>query len=501
MKRYLFLLVALVLVISSCDLFMDDTSESEGDNNEYREVEKTLGRGYNVFGQYAQISSVKSTVFDFNALVGDDFIEATSLDETNYIVASGASSFAYQHQLGVQADISGSSKFFSASLSSSYSSSEVNNSSREFATIHVNNNRNQYVIKNRTDRATLKDYLDPTFKERLNDASYDPEDLFDIYGTHVLMGLKTGARFDYHFSKETQYISKNSSIESEAKASFHSMFSTVSVGVGINTDSSSEYQSTSELSVTKVVGGNSNIAVATDDGLSEWLIHLDDTNSVFSNFLDEDGLLPIWDFCDNVERQTQLKNAFTAYADAINALDTTTLTLEIKRLRNQSFNSDEDTKNNTEWYWEMVAATDNPENVIPLTRHNTIGLSDGHQFVIGVERKITFYKNQESTMIINGNLVEQDGRTSDDAVSTFYHGPDFKYRYSNGTFKFDSVIDKINWITPYLTTIIENNRVTSFSTPMTVREGEGPVTFYQVYRSNNNEVIWFEFTAELNDDE
>lgn len=304
-------MLMLLLSLTGCDLLLGSDSGSEDTTPDYTMVSTVLGRGYDVFEEYANPEFIKSTILDFDALENAGMIERTSLEQTTYQTVSGTTSSSYQEDMGLTADLEGSYKFFSGSLGSSFTSSTLSNVNNQYATVQVRVRKNMYAVKNRTDPSILKNYLDSDFKERLNDVDYDPDDLFDNYGTHVMVGVITGARYDYNLAATQSSSNTGQSITAYAQANFAYTFGSAAASSSYSYDSATyEAFSSSETSVS-AVGGNSAVA-AGEDGLNAWIDSINDDTVVFSDYAASDGLVPVWALCDDTIRAASIE---TAYAD------------------------------------------------------------------------------------------------------------------------------------------------------------------------------------------
>lgn len=109
-------MLMLLLSLTGCDLLVGSDSDSDsGDSDSgYTIVSTVLGRGYDVFEEYANPEFIKSPILDFNALKNAGMIEKTSLEQTTYETVSGSSSSSYQEDMGVSVDLEGKLKFSQA---------------------------------------------------------------------------------------------------------------------------------------------------------------------------------------------------------------------------------------------------------------------------------------------------------------------------------------------------------------------------------------------------
>jgi len=160
----------------------------------------------------------------------------------------------------------------------------------------------------------LKPYMTTQAKSKINDASVPAFEIFRIYGTHCLTGIVVGGRLDYSISGRTADLKSNVSIGVYAEASF-------SMGLGSGSMSTSviseEELHTFESSMEKhleVYGGSSELGhnIIAKDDYDAWIGSIEN-NLVFCNFT-QNGLIPIWEFCDDETRKNELETAYASWA-------------------------------------------------------------------------------------------------------------------------------------------------------------------------------------------
>ena len=275
---------------------------------------ENLGSGYDVFDQFADASKVKAPILDYRALNEDGLVEMKTLEHSTFHTTSGSSISEYSNSLSVSVGISGSYMFFSGSVRTNFSKSRYSYDSYSFATYHSMINKYQLRIPTDWNADDLKPYLSIQAKNKINDISIAPFDIFQIYGTHCLTGVVVGGRLDYSISARTRDIKENVSIGVYAEASF-------SVGLGsgsINTEviDSTEYAqfASSMEKHLEVYGGSSELGqhIINKDDYDAWISSVGD-NHVFCNYT-QNGLIPIWKFCEDDSRRAELEGAYAAWA-------------------------------------------------------------------------------------------------------------------------------------------------------------------------------------------
>ena len=309
-------LMILILLSISCNKEPDELPGPFDpiENPELVDGIENLGSGYDVFDQFADASKVKATVLDYNALNDDGLVEMKTLEHSTFHTTSGTSILEYSNSLSISVGVSGSYMFFSGSIKTNFSESRYSYDSYSFATYH--SMINKYQLRIPTDRSAndLKPYLTSQAKSKLNDPLIDPYEIFRIYGTHCLSGVVVGGRLDYSISARTRDIKENVSIGVYAEASF-------SIGLGsgsMNTEviDSSEYAqfASSMEKHLEVYGGSSELGqhIINKDDYDSWIGSIG-SNLVFCNYT-QNGLIPIWNFCEEDSRKAQLEAAFASWA-------------------------------------------------------------------------------------------------------------------------------------------------------------------------------------------
>ena len=199
-------------------------------------VQTIIGRGYDVFDDYANPEFIKASVFAFEALEAAGIIERTSINQTTAATVAGSSMSEYQTNMGSQVDIEGNYQFFSGAVGASFTNTSFSSTSTEYATVQIRERKAMYAMKNRSNPAALSAYLDQDFLDALNDDEVDPFELFDIYGTHAMTAVILGARYDYSVSARANSSTSASSMTSYAQASYASVFAGGSVATGYRLD-------------------------------------------------------------------------------------------------------------------------------------------------------------------------------------------------------------------------------------------------------------------------
>ena len=312
--------VVLVLAFASCDWF------GPGVDDEILGEMQFLGRGYDVFGNYADPLALKAEVLDFDSMKAARLIEQTKLETSDFRTIEGVTANEYMSELSERAGVSGSYAGFSGSVEVNFSESHYRYSEYSFATVQTLIKKHSARITLDTTVATLKGYLTDNATQALNDPTVAPEDVFDVYGTHVLRGIIIGGRLDYNVSANMSQVSSAKSIGVFAEAGYDGAFSASVSSETVSTEEMSSFNSTRKKSL-KVYGGSSEygqyIINEDEQGYEPWIESIGD-NPVFCDFDASAPVVPIWEFCATTERADELEAGYPAYAEA-RALGTSTL--------------------------------------------------------------------------------------------------------------------------------------------------------------------------------
>jgi MAC/Perforin domain len=276
---------------------------------------ENLGSGYDVFESFADASKVKATILDYAALNADGAVEMKNLEHSTFKTTSGTSIAEYSNSLSVSVGLSGSYMYFSGSVKTNFSESRYSYDTYSYATYHSMINKYQLRIPTDWTADDLKPYMTTQAKNKINDASVTPTEIFQIYGTHCLTGVVVGGRLDYSISGRTSDLKTNVGIGVYAEASFSTGLGSGSMSTSVISE---EELHTFESSMEKhleVYGGSSELGqhIIVKDDYDAWIGSIED-NLVFCNFT-QNGLIPIWYFCDDASRKAELEAAYATWAE------------------------------------------------------------------------------------------------------------------------------------------------------------------------------------------
>lgn len=182
-----------------------------------------------------------------------------------------------------------------------------------------------YYSENVTDKCYIvnlggvsgaKKHLTSAFENQLNIIRIQPndkniDDLFDIYGTHVITSVYVGGTVEitnYKCSNEenvSNTLKKNSSLSASIgvdKFSVNTEYSENSIdGTSLDTKRDDE--------VRGITGYGKNYASMNENGISNWIAGLEGTDYVLS-FVDQKSLIPVWELTDDPDLQEAISSRY-----------------------------------------------------------------------------------------------------------------------------------------------------------------------------------------------
>ena len=343
MKKLIALGTGLLLAfgLSSFVSCAQEASEDSNSNSNNKiadtlrpEISKTIGYGYNVFGNYISPKYVNTNpIIDFDVIEKKLGLTNKKIGRTVYQTKIGSDLSTYQTSLSacVKAH-AGVSKVFSASLETTFSRDYTKNNESSYASMHTNVEQFSCSIKNVTEigLSKLANCLTPDFIASLegycSNPDFRPEKIFDEYGTHLIVGATFGGRYDYYMAtskvktSETYKLSAKLAAEygqatndkkgeeaagkdAEDKKKEEDKKSGINAGGSISTDWKSINTSdvTKNYYFTEIVGGNNtrNADLKDAESYQKWLESVEpDKNWQFIGFnegMNYNGIVPIWE--------------------------------------------------------------------------------------------------------------------------------------------------------------------------------------------------------------
>ncbi|MCU0460204.1 MAG: MAC/perforin domain-containing protein [Bacteroidales bacterium] len=275
---------------------------------------KDLGAGYDVFDNFADEAKVREHILDYSKMNADGLVEMKDLENSTFLKTSGTSISTYSSSLSASVGLQGSYMFFSGSIETNFSKERYTYDSYSFATYHILINKYQLRLPTDWDASDLKPYLTAQAKSKLNDPSVPPSTIFSLYGTHCLTGVVVGARSDYSVSGRTRDVKEGVSVGVYAEASFSKGFGSGTLNTSVITQQEFDNFASNMEQHLEVYGGDSQLGhnIISKNDYDAWLNSIPN-KLVFCNYT-QNGLIPVWEFCDDEARKTELKNSFATWA-------------------------------------------------------------------------------------------------------------------------------------------------------------------------------------------
>jgi len=272
-----------------------------------------IGKSYNIFGEYANAKSIGDyDLFDFSKMTFKSDAYNHSLpklvrikDVSNHVVQTveGSSKKEYINSLSENTGLSIDAFFFKASIDNQFTNENIISSEYLYYT-YMDINTKWKISLDTRNIDTLVSYLDAQFKLDLE--SMNPEELFEIYGTHFIANAYLGGRIDYATSTQ---LTSNVSI-SEVKLAIDAKYKAINAGYELDVNSSNTLDKIQTSTKLNVVGGNAAYTNNINDyeQYKQWADGVY-TKPVLSGF-DKRSLIPIWILTENLTRQKELLDYF-----------------------------------------------------------------------------------------------------------------------------------------------------------------------------------------------
>ncbi len=271
-----------------------------------------VGRGYDVFGKYASVDSLKQPVLDTGKLIQNQKMERIRYDEGVNSQNISESIRSYSNNMSTKISASGSYFGFGGSVKANFDSARTQKLNNYFSTY-------SYVVKKYgvyvNGTADLKDYLTADAKQMLNDSSISANTVFANFGQYVLVDTITGGRVDYSITASSKASTSYENFKTATKADFNAViFSAGGSAQYQNVKNKSTYDSDKEQILHSYGGGfalNINQFVNDPQALTKWESTLEDKGTLvdFGNTTAR-ALVPIWELCSDPARAASLKAEF-----------------------------------------------------------------------------------------------------------------------------------------------------------------------------------------------
>jgi hypothetical protein len=325
MKKLSMLLISLMLAFTACEELevpevIVEEPEEEVEIIEYPNV-YVLGYGYDYFDNYADPYMVRAQIFSQDSLLKYDMVEIQKIESSIFKTTEGRTISEYISNFSLEAHVEGHYKGFSGSAGVNFKSSNYSNSKFNFAT--VSSIIRKYYIQVKPDYtiSETKPFLNPRFISRLNDANFSPAELFEMYGTHVMTKLTVGGRLDFNVTAREDSLSNGRSIGAYANFAYNGLVGGGSGSVNVMSEQEANAFNSSSEKTLQVYGGASEFGqgIINAQQYDAWVESVAD-NMVLCDYgpKNNSGLIPIWYYCENASRRSELIAAFDDWAESKN---------------------------------------------------------------------------------------------------------------------------------------------------------------------------------------
>lgn len=284
------------------------------DNPESIDGFMDIGAGYDVFDNFADEANVREHILDYGKLNDDGLVEKKNIEIGTFMKTSGTSISTYSSSLSASVGLEGSYMFFSGAIETNFSKERYSYDSYSYATYHILINKYQLRLPTDWDASDLKPYLTAQAKSKLNDPSVPPATIFNIYGTHCLTGVVVGARSDYSVSGRTRDVREGVNVAVYAEASFSKGYGSGSLNTSVITQQEFDKFASNMEQHLELYGGDTQFGhdIISKSDYDTWLNSIPE-RLVFCNYT-QNGLIPVWEFCDSEARRTELETSYATWA-------------------------------------------------------------------------------------------------------------------------------------------------------------------------------------------
>jgi len=325
LRSFAFLLISFALFLPACGGGGGGGSDSGGTTvDPATPGYKELGCGTDVFGEYASENNVKGRVLDMGALNAQKYLVLnTSVQEGIIQRVSGTSVSEYASELGVTVGLKASYMWFSASVKTAFTDNTYRLSEYSYVTLMERHYKNSLKIMNtKWDSAYLKDYLTTDADRAINNTDpqkdWSPEQIISTFGTHVMVGIFTGARLDYNLSIKITDTSRQTNLQAYAEMKAGTKFASASFSSQLDQTTYTAMSTYDQRENILAKGGNEQYARPGNDADYQlWKASID-SNPCLVGII-KDALVPIWEFADDPARAAAIQNYYMEYAKGKNS--------------------------------------------------------------------------------------------------------------------------------------------------------------------------------------
>ena len=229
---------------------------------------------------------------------------ANAPSQSSYTIM-GQTVKTYCKDLTAKLSLKSSYPLFSGSLDSEFDESQTRKSNVYFVKSMSGYPKYSEYIDITND---LKDILDPTFHEDLYGAM-TPAELFDAYGTHLVVEALMGARCTYNYTYSSTTTQTTTQIRAKVDATYRFISGSASVD---DKKTASEFLSNSAFQ--SVLSGGKDVDATTLDNLLKnfpaWVDSLATSTPTIYGISNMNSLIPVWKLTTDANRAKELENYY-----------------------------------------------------------------------------------------------------------------------------------------------------------------------------------------------
>lgn len=271
-----------------------------------------VGRGYDVFGKYASVDSLKEQVLDINKLIENNKVARIRLDqaENTHIISESIREYSEDMSLKIGASVKVSG--FSGSVKTNFDTKRAQQLNNNYSTFSYIVKKYGVYIKGTTD---LRNYITAEAKKAINNNAVTAQVLFNTFGHYVLVDTITGGRIDYSTVASTATSTSFENFKVAVKAEYKvKVFSASADSEYENVKNKKDFDSNKDTTLHSYGGGftlNINQFEKDDKALVKWEETLEENGTLVDfGTTTTRPLVPIWELCDNKTRADYLKAEF-----------------------------------------------------------------------------------------------------------------------------------------------------------------------------------------------
>lgn len=277
---------------------------------------EVIGCGYNIFGLYAEASSLKRRLFDVDKMpaleqtrIGNNsynhwpIVTVHGLSSSKRQTIAGETATKYAESLSISAGLEAGFLGFHAQTEMDFNTSTTRNMYHAFTNVM---DTTQVFALHLEDRGDLRTYLTDEALNAIDntDEQWPPDRLFDEFGLYFLTGAVMGGRLNHWSYVDSFYLVNNTNLRAMAEADFLDI-----VGGQTGAQSSASFATYQKHSVseTATLGGDPTIggrSIVDQSSYQRWKDSIAD-NPGFLDFTipsTKKPLTPIWTLAAGTRR-------------------------------------------------------------------------------------------------------------------------------------------------------------------------------------------------------